>query len=95
MVIRAMFRCPVCRVQAPVPASTPRVFCVCGYVQEGGPIPGLGDYVAAGLHKVGITRERYVRVKRRLGLKGCGCGKRQRKLNELGRKVGIGKQPAT
>lgn len=86
-----LWTCPICRIRARVPATTPRIHCCCGYTQEGGPTPGLGDYVAIGLHKVGVTRERYVRAKRALGLKGCGCGRRQRKLNELGRKVGIGK----
>lgn len=48
--------------------------------------PGLGDMVAAGLSAVGITKER---VSKALG-KPCGCAKRQEKLNELGRKFGIG-----
>jgi hypothetical protein len=49
--------------------------------------PGLGDMVAAGLSSVGITPER---VSKALGVKDCGCKKRQAKLNELGRKFGIG-----
>jgi hypothetical protein len=48
--------------------------------------PGLGDMVAAGLSSVGITKER---VSRALG-RPCKCPKRQQKLNELGRKFGIG-----
>lgn len=48
---------------------------------------GLGDYVAAGLSAIGITPER---VSATLGVKDCGCKKRQAKLNELGRKFGIG-----
>lgn len=47
---------------------------------------GLGDMVAAGLSAVGITKERVSRV---LG-RPCGCGKRQAKLNEFGRRFGIG-----
>lgn len=47
---------------------------------------GLGDMVAAGLSAVGITKERVSRV---LG-RPCGCGKRQAKLNDLGRRFGIG-----
>ena len=47
---------------------------------------GLGDYVAKGLSAIGITKERVSKV---LG-KPCGCAKRQKKLNELGRKFGIG-----
>jgi hypothetical protein len=47
---------------------------------------GLGDMVAAGLSAVGITKER---VSKMLG-KPCGCAKRQKMLNELGRRLGIG-----
>ena len=49
--------------------------------------PGLGDIVAAGLSAVGITPER---VSKALGVKDCGCKQRQQKLNELGRRLGIG-----
>lgn len=49
--------------------------------------PGLGDMVAAGLSAVGITPER---VSAALGVKDCGCKKRQEALNALGRKFGIG-----
>ena len=48
--------------------------------------PGLGDRVASALAAVGITKER---VSKALG-KPCGCAKRQAKLNELGRRFGIG-----
>ncbi len=48
--------------------------------------PGLGDRVASALAAVGITKER---VSKALG-KPCGCAKRQAKLNELGRRIGIG-----
>lgn len=47
---------------------------------------GLGDLVTMALSAVGITKER---VSKALG-RPCGCGKRQEKLNELGRKLGIG-----
>lgn len=47
---------------------------------------GLGDMVADGLAAVGITKER---VSKAIG-RPCGCGKRQEKFNELGRKFGIG-----
>ena len=51
--------------------------------------PGLGDYVAAGLSAVGITKDR---VSNAIG-KPCGCAKRQEALNEWGEKVlGIGKK---
>lgn len=49
-------------------------------------VPGLGDMVAAGLRAVGITPERVSKV---LG-RPCGCKGRQEKLNELGRRLGIG-----
>jgi len=48
--------------------------------------PGLGDRVASALAAVGITKER---VSKALG-KPCGCAKRQAKLNDLGRRFGIG-----
>lgn len=52
--------------------------------------PGLGDMVAAGLAAVGITKERVQAVAAAVGVKDCGCKKRQEKLNELGRRIGIG-----
>ena len=52
--------------------------------------PGFGDMVAAGLDAVGITKERVQAVASAVGVKDCGCKKRQEKLNELGRKFGIG-----
>jgi hypothetical protein len=51
------------------------------------PKTGLGDMVAAGLSAVGITKER---VSNLVG-GDCGCAKRQEALNELGRRVGIGR----
>jgi hypothetical protein len=48
--------------------------------------PGLGDLVAAGLSAIGITPER---VSAALGVKDCGCKKRQQQLNDLGRRIGI------
>lgn len=47
--------------------------------------------VAAGLEAIGITKERYQIAKEKLGLqRSCNCGKRQKRLNEIGRKLGIG-----
>jgi hypothetical protein len=43
--------------------------------------------VAAGLSAIGITPER---VSKTLGVKDCGCKKRQQQLNDLGRRIGIG-----
>lgn len=48
--------------------------------------PGLGDMVKAGLSAIGITEER---VSKAIG-RPCGCSERAEKLNELGRKIGIG-----
>jgi hypothetical protein len=45
--------------------------------------PGLGDLVAAGLSSVGITKERVQRVANAVGIKDCGCAKRQAALNRL------------
>jgi len=47
---------------------------------------GLGDMVTAGLSAVGITEER---ASKALG-RPCGCKERAAKLNQLGRKFGIG-----
>jgi hypothetical protein len=44
---------------------------------------GLGDIVAAGLSSVGITKERVQRVANAVGIKDCGCAKRQAALNRL------------
>lgn len=51
---------------------------------------GLGDMVASGLAAVGITKERAQAVASAVGVKDCGCKKRQQALNELGRRIGIG-----
>jgi hypothetical protein len=82
--------CPACGARARVPSTTPRVYCYCGFKQLHGPTPGLGDLIAALLCRLGITQSRYTRLKRRVGLKPkCGCGRRQRQLNALGRKLGL------
>lgn len=47
---------------------------------------GLGDYVAAGLSAIGITKERAQAVASAVGAKDCGCRQRQAKLNEIGAK---------
>ena len=52
--------------------------------------PGLGDMVAAGLDAIGVTKERVQAVASAVGVKDCGCKKRQEALNNLGRKFGIG-----
>jgi len=79
-----LWQCRVCSRRARVPVDTPRIFCACGYQQLNGVTPGLGDKVAAVLHKVGVTPQRYVAVKGALGLqKKCRCPERQEKLNNL------------
>jgi hypothetical protein len=50
---------------------------------------GLGDMVAAGLDAVGITKERVQAVASAVGVKDCGCRKRQDALNRLGEKLGL------
>lgn len=49
------------------------------------PRPGIGDAVAAGLSAVGITPERITKATG----KPCGCGKRKKALNRLGRRLGV------
>lgn len=56
---------------------------------------GLGDIVAAGLDAIGITKARAQAVAQAVGLAHCGCEQRQRLLNDLGRRVGIGMPAAT
>lgn len=51
--------------------------------------PGLGDMVASGLASVGITKERVQAVASAVGVKDCGCGKRQAALNKLGEMIGL------
>jgi hypothetical protein len=55
--------------------------------------PGLGDMVAAILSAVGISKDRAQAVAQAVGLEDCGCAERQRQLNELGQKLGIGTPP--
>lgn len=50
------------------------------------PSMGLGDMVAAGLERAGITKDR---VSAALG-GDCGCAERQQRLNRLGKRFGIG-----
>jgi hypothetical protein len=54
--------------------------------------PGLGDMIASTLGAVGITKQRVQALASRVGVKDCGCSKRQKAANELGRKyLGIGR----
>lgn len=46
--------------------------------------PGLGSRIRRGLAAIGITRQRYLRVKKKLGLSAtCGCEAREAWLNQL------------
>jgi hypothetical protein len=81
------WQCPICGTGVPI--SLWPVHCVCGYVQFH-PRRGLGDHLACLLHRIGITRSRYIQAKSMLGLNGrCGCQERQEKLNAIGRKLGL------
>jgi hypothetical protein len=52
---------------------------------------GLGDLVAGGLASVGITKELAQAVASAVGIKDCGCKKRQAAMNAWGAKhLGIG-----
>lgn len=50
---------------------------------------GLGDMVADGLAAVGITKDRVQRVASAVGIKDCGCAKRQAALNRVGEAIGL------
>lgn len=54
---------------------------------------GLGDMVADALASVGITKERAKAMANAVGIKDCGCGKRQKTWNEAGWRLGIGTPP--
>lgn len=51
--------------------------------------PGLGDMIASGLSAVGITKARAQAVANAVGIKDCGCGKRQAAANRLGTYLGL------
>jgi len=70
--------CAVCGAPSADQQAPHRGLCACER-----PRPGLGDIVAAGLSSVGITKERVQRVANAVGIKDCGCGKRQAALNRL------------
>lgn len=49
---------------------------------------GLGDKIESMLTKLGVTKERYIALKKRLGLiPECNCLKRKELLNKLGRSL--------
>lgn len=84
------FRCQACGLKAWVPSNSARIVCVCGHVQLEGVQPGLGDWIAACLRRCGITRYRYQRIKKSLGLNpSCKCEQRQEWLNRFGKRVGL------
>lgn len=51
------------------------------------PAPGLGDMIASGLSKIGITKELAQSLASKVGIADCGCGKRQALANSLGHKL--------
>lgn len=53
------------------------------------PPSGLGDMVAAGLSAVGLTKARVQAVASAVGIKDCGCAKRQAAANRLGARLGL------
>lgn len=53
------------------------------------PRPGLGDMIASGLSAIGITKARAQAVANAVGIKDCGCGKRQAAANRLGTYLGL------
>jgi len=68
----------------------------CGYkasslkVKRMCPSAGLGDAVESVLETVGITKDRVSKAASIVGVKDCGCKKRQEWLNEVGKLVGLG-----
>lgn len=86
--INGVWRCLACGDASPDQSVPHAGKCSCYGVPGKAPKgkPGLGDMVSAGLAAVGITPERVSKV---LG-RPCGCKERAAKLNELGRRIGIG-----
>lgn len=83
-----IFKCPVCRIRCKVSSDPGVIMCVCGYVQFGGVKPGLGDWVSAILHRCGITKARYIRIKAWFGFKPtCKCPHRQVAMNAFGARL--------
>jgi len=88
---RHAFSCLVCGTKGQIREDAYPVHCVCGYTQFNPGAPGLGDRVAAVLHRLGITPEIISGIKARIGAPGrCNCHKRQQALNAAVRKLGIG-----
>jgi hypothetical protein len=81
--VAGVWTCFICGAAVPDQSAPHRGRCVCEQPAK----RGLGDMVAAGLSAVGITPEQ---VSAALGVKDCGCKKRQQQLNDLGRRLGIG-----
>lgn len=81
-------RCRLCWLAA----NDPRYAALWGLPPPTGTPPaevrrGLGDWVAAVLAFFGVTKER---VAKATGKPACGCAARQQRLNEFGKKLGIG-----
>lgn len=77
-----VWHCKICGAVAPDQEQPYRGKCACEKPER----PGLGDMVSTGLAAVGITPERVSKV---LG-RPCGCKERAAKLNEIGKRIGIG-----
>lgn len=78
--------CEICGSRSRRQSAQPP-FCKCRPRPSAG--LGLGDMVASGLAAVGITKERAQAVANAVGVKDCGCVKRQSALNKLGEKLGL------
>jgi hypothetical protein len=84
---RVGWRCPNCHRIARVRPDRFPVHCSCGLTQLEY-VPGLGDYVARCLRRIGIYPAKWIAAKRWLGLAPrCGCKRRQKSLNRLGNRV--------
>ena len=77
------WKCPACHRRVPILDSEIGlvVRCHCGFSDI--PRPGLGDRLAWLLRGIGITEERYARL-RGIEPGACGCQRRRVKLNRWG-----------
>jgi hypothetical protein len=87
--LRDEWTCALCGRPCPDQLKPHRGACQC----ELATARGLGDMVADGLAAAGITKDRAQAVAAAVGIKDCGCKKRQDALNAAGRWLGIGTPP--
>jgi len=90
------FVCKNCGIRIPRRlAAAGKPFVVCTRPARTAPepaAPGLGDMASNALAAFGVTKERVQAVASAVGIKDCGCTRRQEMMNRFGQKyLGIGR----